>query len=238
MIQAILTIDDIPSKNTIKIVDYLNQNGIQAIMFSIGKYLDNNFEEAIYAIQHGMIIGNHSFSHVPFSSLSYDECISQIQKCENKIEELYKIAKIKREFKIFRFPFGDKGGENKELLQKFFKENNFDKVDDSKILYDWYDKSGLHKDIDTLWTYDFEEFKLQHDDGFSIKDVFNKMNEKNPSLGAPLFLEKDCNAFHILLMHAHDETEKLWPNYYKSLIDYLLEKGVSFENPNFISCSL
>ena len=39
---------------------------------------------------------------------------------------------------------------------------------------------------------------------------------------------------HILLTHAHDETEEMVPEYYKHFIDCLLENGVEFIKPEFI----
>ena len=49
MIQALLTIDDIPSDNTCAIVDYLNKAGIQAIMFAVGEKAEKNLcrEESV-----------------------------------------------------------------------------------------------------------------------------------------------------------------------------------------------
>ena len=75
MIQALLTIDDIPSGNTCAIVDYLNEAGIQAIMFAEGEKAEKNPEPVVYAVQHGMIVGNHSYSHPHFSELSLSEGI-------------------------------------------------------------------------------------------------------------------------------------------------------------------
>lgn len=60
MIQALLTIDDIPSGNTCAIVDYLNETGIQAIMFAEGEKAEKNPEPVVYAIQHGMIVNGRS----------------------------------------------------------------------------------------------------------------------------------------------------------------------------------
>ena len=57
---GILTIDDIASKNTPAIVDYLNEKGICAILFAIGQNIEKYYDEAIYAVKNGMIIGNHS----------------------------------------------------------------------------------------------------------------------------------------------------------------------------------
>ena len=38
---------------------------------------------------------------------------------------------------------------------------------------------------------------------------------------------------HILLLHAHDETEALAPGYWRGFIDRLLEAGVTFDEPAF-----
>ena len=81
MIQALLTIDDIPSNNTRAIVDYLNKARIQAVMFAIGKKLKQDPEPVIYAIQHGMIIGNHGYFHLHFSSLNLMDGIGEIDQC-------------------------------------------------------------------------------------------------------------------------------------------------------------
>ncbi len=54
-------------------------------------------------------IGNHSFSHPYFSELSFEECTEQILSTEV----------IERRHKLFRFPYGDKGGEHKDRLQEF-----------------------------------------------------------------------------------------------------------------------
>lgn len=39
---------------------------------------------------------------------------------------------------------------------------------------------------------------------------------------------------HILLLHAHDETDELVPGYYRQFIDYLLKEGVVFDTPEFM----
>ena len=73
MIRALLTIDDISSKNTPAIVDYLCEKNIRAIMFMVGQWAENNPDELVYALQHGMIVGNHSYTHPHFSEISFEE---------------------------------------------------------------------------------------------------------------------------------------------------------------------
>ena len=65
MIKAILTIDDIASSNTPALVDYLVFRGIKALMFAEGAHIEKYPDNVIYALQHGMVVGNHSYSH-PF----------------------------------------------------------------------------------------------------------------------------------------------------------------------------
>ena len=231
MNSALLTIDDIASKNTSAIVDYLNEKRIKAILFATGQNVERYYEEALYAVKNGMIVGNHSYSHPAFSSLSMKECMEEIEKCEIVLERLYKDSGVERVFRPFRFPYGNKGGDNKNALQKYLKEKGFHKVDDTHITYPWWRENSLDTDIDTFWTFDFEEYKMRQGSEFTKESVWKKMHDTNPESGAVLFAE---NNRHILLLHAHDETEEMLPEYYKLFIEHLLENGLVFEEPAFL----
>lgn len=231
MNSALLTIDDFSSKNTPAIVDYLKEKGIKVIFFAAGQNVERYYEEALYAVKNGMIVGNHSYSHPAFSSLSMEECIGEIEKCEKVLDKLYQDSGVERIFRPFRFPYGDKGSENKETLQKYLKENGFHKVDDTQITYPWWKKNNLHTDIDTYWTFDFEEYNMHARTDFTKESVWKKMHDPDPEYGAALFGE---NNRHILLLHAHDETEEMLPEYYKLFIDHLLENGLTFDEPRFL----
>lgn len=231
MNSALLTIDDIASKNTPAIVDYLSEKRIKAILFATGQNVERYYEEALYAVKNGMIVGNHSYSHPAFSSLSMKECMEEIEKCEIVLERLYKDSGVERVFRPFRFPYGNKGGDNKNALQKYLKEKGFQKVDDTHITYPWWRENSLDTDIDTFWTFDFEEYKIRQGSEFTKESVWKKMHDTNPESGAVLFAE---NNRHILLLHAHDETEEMLPEYYKLFIEHLLENGLVFEEPAFL----
>lgn len=232
MINALLTIDDIASENTRAIVDYLVENHIPALMFAWGENVEKHYENALYVLKNGFLLGNHSYSHPHFSEISFEECVKEIEKCEEVLNRLYRDAKVERTFRPFRFPFGDRGGENEEALQKYFKENGFHKADDRRIPYPWWKEYGLDRNIDTLWTFDFAEYQIRPGSGFTLDHVFSKMNDPAPSSGAPLF---EDGGSHILLLHAHDETEEMVPEYYKKILGVLLEKGVEFIPPAFLS---
>lgn len=231
MNSVLLTIDDVASRNTPAIVDDLCARGIKAILFATGKNVERFYDEAIYAVQKGMIVGNHSYSHPGFSSLTTEEGIAEIARCEEVLDRLYQDAGLARVYRPFRFPYGDKGGANKAALQRYLAEQGFDKVDDRHIPYAWWREHGLDQDIDTFWTFDFEEYRMQNDPEFTKESVWTKMHSSNPKSGAALFGE---NQRHIVLMHAHDETDAILPGYYRLFLDHLQEHGVVFDAPSFI----
>ena len=231
MIRALLTIDDVSSKNTPAIVDYLNEKKIPVIMFMVGQWAENYPDQLIYALKQGVIVGNHSYTHPSFSKLSFTECKSEIEKNEDVLDRFYDRAGVERKYRPFRFPYGDKGGENKERIQEYLSEKAYDKVDDTWLGYPWWKEQGLDKDIDTLWTFDFGEYNIRPDSGFTLDDVMKRIYEPNPDNGSPLLRDESS---HILLLHAHDETEELAPGYYKIFIEELLKNGVEFKAPEFI----
>ena len=231
MINAVLTIDDIASKNTPAIVDYLCGKGIKCVMFAWGQMVEYHFDEAVYALKNGVIVGNHSYSHPNFSKLSVEECIREIEKCEELLDKLYAAAGVERKYRPFRFPYGDKGGENKEALQRYLSENGFDKLDDTKIDYPFWKLNGFDKDIDTFWTFDFMEYNIRKGSGFTAEDVMKRINDPAPANGAPILAD---GGKHIIILHAHDETEELVPGYYKQFLGCLLDNGVNFTEPKFI----
>jgi peptidoglycan/xylan/chitin deacetylase (PgdA/CDA1 family) len=200
-------------------------------MFAEGARVERFYEEALYAVKSGMIVGNHSYSHPAFSSISIEQCVEEIEKCEQVLDKLYADAGVERKFRPFRFPYGDKGGEKKDALQNYFIEKGFHKVDDTQIPYAWWKEYGMNQDVDTFWTFDFEEYRLYQDETFTKQSIWNKMNNKEPKSGAVLFAEDN---HHIILLHAHDETEEIFPKYYKEFIERCLDRGLTFGDPGFL----
>ena len=230
MIHAVLTIDDVSSENTPEIVDYLKGQGIRAVLFATGENVAKHYEEAKYAVKSGMIVGNHSDSHPRFSTITLKECVQEIEACERMLDQLYRDCGMARTYRPFRFPYGDKGGANKDGIQQYLRENGFDKLDDTRIPYPWWTECGLSADIDTFWTFDFEEYLIRPGSGFTRESVWTKMHDLAPQQGAALL----AGGRHILLLHAHDETERMLPGYYRLFIDHLLEQGVAFDEPAFL----
>ena len=76
--------------------------------------------------------------------------------------------------------------------------------------------------------FDFEEYVIRKESGITVDFVFDKMHDKEPKSGAVLFEEGNR---HIILMHTHDETEEMVPQYYKLFLDHCLENGLIFDAP-------
>lgn len=232
MSRAILTIDDAPTKITPRIVDYLRSKDIIPVINFIGSNVEKHFDEAVYAVKSGAIIGNHSFSHPHFSSLTLQECRNEIIKTEQEIDRVYNAAGMKREHRVFRFPYGDKGGTQSVLLQKMLLEEfRFERIDDSDINFPWWKEWHLDTDIDMFWTFDFEEYQLSWNNGFTWDHIINHIHNENPERGGYL---NGKNTTNIILMHDTEETDEYLEKYYEKLIDYLLSCNVVFVTPQFL----
>lgn len=229
---AYLTIDDGPSKITTAIADYLLSRSVPAVMYFVGNKIERNAQAAIYAIKKGFVIGNHSYTHPRFSEISVDEAINEIKKQDALIDRLYVKAHCKREYKTFRFPFGDKGGPNKEDIQMFLKSIGYMRLDCRGITYDWFSDNNFNKDIDAYWSFDYCEYKIAYDsNAWSRDDIIRHMDEEKPQRGGSLLNNK---SEEIILMHDHPLTEAIFRSYYSELIDRTINMRVNFNTPAFI----
>ncbi|WP_052702831.1 polysaccharide deacetylase [Paenibacillus beijingensis] len=59
-----LTFDDGPSANTVKVLDILKKNGIQASFFMVGEHVEGNPKLVQRVKAEGHTIGNHTYDHV------------------------------------------------------------------------------------------------------------------------------------------------------------------------------
>lgn len=231
MSRAYLTTDDGPTKQTPKLMDYLTEHGITPIFFFTGTQIELNHDEAIDAIKRGAIVGNHSYSHPNFDKISLEEGIVEITKTEVILNKLYKEAGVEREYKLFRFPYGAQGGENKQKLQEFLCFLGFDRIDDREVTSPYYIRGGHKEAIDVYWTFDFEEYRMHKKDGFGLHDILAKIHDKRKGEQYGLL---DADTLHIVLIHDHMETEELLPGYYTLLLNYVMKNGVTFVQPEYI----
>lgn len=223
---AYLTIDDAPTPDFAGKVDYLAERDIPAVIFCQGGYLEARPDLAVYAVQRGFTLGNHSYNHPYFSELDIDTCFDQIMRTDALLNAVYQRAGVARTAKYFRFPFGDKGGEHKDRLQAFLRGLGYSKPAFPGITYRYYHAEGLDQDVDWYWTFDTVDYGLLMDEPTygidSIEKIFERMDENEPEDGRGL---NDPGSEDIILMHDFVETTSV----FYAMIDRLLEKGITFK---------
>ena len=242
---AYLTIDDCPSDDMKRKVDFLLRKRIPAIWFCRGEFLEKRQEVVVYAIRKGFIMGNHSYDHPCFSEIPLKECFKQIKVTDRLIEVAYEKARIERPAKVFRFPWGDKGGgfdvtkggffprkENPEhikAIQDFLKKLGYKQPKFQDINYGWFNEANLLNDVDVYLTYDTMDWVvLTKEPKFGIsglRGVLERMDEDVPEEGRGLNF---AGSNEIILLHDLSETAHM----FVPIIEKLLDKGLKFELPH------
>jgi peptidoglycan/xylan/chitin deacetylase (PgdA/CDA1 family) len=241
---AYLTIDDAPSADFSRKVNYLHAKGIPAVFFCLGEALEQYPNPVVEAIQKGFVIGSHAYHHKLFSEFSLDECLNQISMTHEVIERLYLASGIPWEKKYFRFPYGDKGGlrqydvfshyegegaERKQAIQDHLRKLGYSQPTFKGITYQYYREADLLEDVDWHWTYDVREWGLAiRDEAFGVdtlEKVFARMDEDDPE-GCRGLNYPDSE--EIVLMHDHVGTTHV----FAIIIERLLDMGLQFRLPD------
>ena len=107
--------DDGPAANTKVIVDNLSDYHYTATFFVVGNRLPNYGKYMLYAYEHGMEIGNHSYDHSNLAKLKNGKLEENINKSNNAIKEI-----IGKDTFIIRPPYGAINDYVKESLPNAF----------------------------------------------------------------------------------------------------------------------
>lgn len=116
-----LTFDDGPSANTVKVLDILKENNINATFFIIGADMTDTGKEALKrTVDEGNIIGLHAYDHV-YSRLysTVDYFLADYEKLSSVIKDITGI-----EPKIYRFPGGSYNSCGRWLIPDIIKAMN------------------------------------------------------------------------------------------------------------------
>lgn len=238
-----LTIDDGPSQYMTEKIDFLLKNEIPSICYCRGEFIEKNSQKLIDAIERGVIIGNHSFSHPYFSEISIDLAKEEVLKTESLIDKAYAQARCSRPYKLFRFPFLDKGGgrsylspygkEQKEridIFQQFLFSQGFQKAFFKGVSYNYYKKAQLDKYLDAPWTFDAKEYALfsqksmKKNGLYAAKDFIKRMFSQDPENGLGITYEESND---IVLFHDFEQTHHL----FQVMVETLLQRKVEFALP-------
>ncbi|MCB1720160.1 MAG: polysaccharide deacetylase family protein [Rhodospirillales bacterium] len=230
MRKAYLTIDDSPSPDTEKLVDFLTAHHIPALLFVRGALLEKNPRAIEYAITKGLRIGNHSYAHKPAGDMEPQEWCDDLEKCDHLIEAAYARCGIERPGKYYRFPYIDRGDGRKieQIDSANVVENN-----KTSILQQYLHDQGFSQPfadmapsypsnaVDCLYTFTARDWMLNdtHRGRQSIKtreDLIARA-EQDEKL-------KAADHPHILLLHDQ-------PGVFEdvcALIDYFCKSGFEF----------
>lgn len=238
MASCYLTIDDSPSSYTEEMVDYLSKKGIPALLFVRGDLLDKKPGPIIHAIQKGFVIGNHSYTHKPYGTMTVDECIADIEKCDALINEAYHKAGVLRTAKYFRFPYLDRG--NGDRIERHFESvTDININSDEKVcsLQNYLGKEGYVQPFpecnhpvyqntsianarDCLMTFTSFDWMLteRHRGKWDYKTIDDLKNRIDSDTNL-----KSCSG-NIMIFHDQQETFET----FKTLIDHMIDSGYDF----------
>ena len=95
------TFDDGPNSELQGFTDLFKQNDAKATYFLIGQNINDNHKTVLKnAVDSGMELGNHSYTHTRMTTVSSaDEIVSDFQKCNDRVKSL-----IGYDIKIARLP--------------------------------------------------------------------------------------------------------------------------------------
>lgn len=244
-----LTIDDSPTPRFKEKFEFLYSKNIPAVFFCIGNLMEENSDVMIEAIHKGFHIGNHSYSHPAFSSLTLEECKYEIKKTDDIIDWIYQKANVERTEKWFRFPYGDKGdlkkgfvfswwrksnSHRKNTIQTFLKDLGYTQPAFKNVSYNFMHNNGLFTDIDWSWSFDVMEWALLEKKPTlrlnTEEKILQRLKKERP---------KDCRGFlgfekrwlasdadELLLLHDHEPTSDFFP----TIIEALEKLSIQFSD--------
>ena len=136
---VLVTIDDAPDKHAMEMAETLKSQGIPAIFFVNGHFLDTDEEKQQLEQLHemGFAIGNHTNSHPNLRDLTEQQQREEILQLNETIEEI-----IGEKPKFFRAPHGANTDFSKQLVEE-----------QEMVLMNWtygYDWEQQYRDAQSL----------------------------------------------------------------------------------------
>lgn len=229
MKEILLTIDDGPSPDTRRLVDFLATKKIPAIMFFIGEKMEQYPDQVDYVIQSGVLIGNHTYSHPAMSKLLLQDGIREIARTEEIIEAAYRRNNRPRLHKVFRFPFLDTGGSNQESYMKYLRQNKFEYLQSDFVKYKWFDPLRTQPHIGgTFHCWDWELW--YNSEKFGIPQLLEKLHVKDEQYLGNLFSGRGGEIF---VIHDVGWKTKDDERHYEIIVTELEKTKIRYLSPAF-----
>ncbi len=84
-----------------EILNILEQYNVKATFFLLGSWADDHIDEVQKIYDAGHELGNHSYSHKDMPSMTYEEIMLDIQKCNETVRNITGLSPT-----LFRAPSG------------------------------------------------------------------------------------------------------------------------------------
>ena len=124
-----LTFDDGPSTYTAELLDFIEQRGVKATFFVIGKNVEKYGSVLPRIVAAGCEIGNHSYAHKSYKGMTAAEMAADYQKCNSLIA-----ARVKGYVPAVMRP---PGGNYNAAVQSYFKSQGVGIVNWCVDTRDW-----------------------------------------------------------------------------------------------------
>lgn len=205
---AYLTIDDAPSERLGAKLDALDARDVPAVLFCEGRRLADAPALAERAVEAGYHLGNHTYSHPHASDLSVEAFEREVARTERRIEAAYDRAGVERPARLFRFPYGDDGGERAPAFQRVLDEYGFT----GPTLPDtaW---ASAEQRADWLWTLDVGDWET--DDRSALRARFDEA------------VDEAQNGDEILLFHDAGNSVAL----FEAFVGWLADSDLALADP-------
>lgn len=231
--KAYLTIDDSPCEHTPALADFLADRKIPALLFVRGAFMEEHPDAIPYAIKKGLVIGNHSYAHIPAGDMTVDQWREDFEKAEHLIDAAYEKAGVKRTGKYYRFPYIDRGdGVRVERIFASGEEGGFDENEETAAFQHYLKDKGFIQPFenmpqtypsdaaDCLFTYTSGDWMLTarhkgHWEYKTVEDLKTRIDDDESLQGE--------GAQVILIHDQSDIHEEVC-----ALIDYFIQKNFTF----------
>ncbi|WP_435175915.1 polysaccharide deacetylase family protein [Halorussus sp. AFM4] len=207
-----LTVDDAPSADLPEKLDLLADREVPALFFCEGRRLADHPEHARRAVEAGFHLGNHAYSHTSAADLSVAAFRDEVERTESLIRDAYDRAGATRPAKLFRFPYGEKGGEDADAFQRVLADRRFVPPDPDRLGDRYADRHA--GDRDWYWTVDLRDWEVDSPD--ELRDRVDSAAER-----------LDGESSTIVLFHDAGNSTEL----FEAFLDALDDQGVDFGDP-------
>ena len=195
-----LTFDDGPGPNTDKILDILEQYGVKATFFVVGK--EGYAEQYRRIVEEGHTLGMHSYSH------KYSEIYASLEAYKNDLNKLHDFLYelTGEDCNIVRFPGGSSNTISNVDMRELISYLNEENI----VYYDWNvssgDATGNYKNADRIAANVLENID-QYNNAIIL---FHDAAGKDSTVEAlPIIIEKILESSDTVILPISSDTVKI-----------------------------